>query len=95
VPRRRASRFPEGSLGRAAEEWLARGRTQKLSVATEAARRQDLATIAGRLAEQLERPMAEVAPGVEAYGSRGGVHRVTLGQSRWSARGDQTTSCMP
>ena len=43
-------------LARAAREWLARGRTQKLSAATETARRQDLVAIAVRLAERLDRP---------------------------------------
>ena len=50
-----AGRSPD-SLARAAEEWLARGRTQKLSDATETARRQDLVAIASRLAERLDRP---------------------------------------
>jgi integrase/recombinase XerD len=68
VPRRRpATRFPEGSLGRAAEAWLARGRTQKLSPATETARRQDLAAIAARLAERLDRLSTETAPGVASF----------------------------
>jgi len=43
-------------LARAAQEWLARGRTQKLSAATETARRQDLMAIASRLADRLDRP---------------------------------------
>jgi site-specific recombinase XerD len=47
-----------GSLPPAAEEWLARGRTQKLSQATETARRQDLVAIVGCLAERLDRPAA-------------------------------------
>jgi integrase/recombinase XerC len=48
------------SLARAAEEWLARGRTQKLSPATETARRQDLVAVATRLAGRLDRsPAAE------------------------------------
>jgi integrase/recombinase XerC len=52
---------PPDSLARAAEEWLARGRTQKLSAATETARRQDLVAVASRLAERLERPALEGA----------------------------------
>jgi site-specific recombinase XerD len=46
-------------MARAAEEWLARGRTQKLSVATETARRQDLVAVATRMAERLSRAPAE------------------------------------
>ena len=53
---------PDDSLARAAEEWLARGRTQKLSPATEAARRQDLVAIASRLADQLGRPVVPAEP---------------------------------
>jgi hypothetical protein len=44
---------PPRSLARAAEEWLARGRTQKRSSATETARRQDLVAVASRLADRL------------------------------------------
>lgn len=47
---------PQESLARVAEDWLARGRTQKLSTATETARRQDLVAVAVRLAERLGRP---------------------------------------
>jgi site-specific recombinase XerD len=47
-----------GSLVSAAHEWLARARTQKLSAATETARRQDLVAVASRLAVRLERPAA-------------------------------------
>jgi hypothetical protein len=50
------------SLARAAEQWLARGRTQKLSPATETARRQDLAAVAARLAERLGRPAGDAGP---------------------------------
>ncbi|HEY3239490.1 MAG TPA: tyrosine-type recombinase/integrase, partial [Acidimicrobiia bacterium] len=53
---------PEGSLARAADEWLARGRTQKLSAQTETARRQDLVNIASRLAERLGRPARAEVP---------------------------------
>jgi integrase/recombinase XerC len=67
VPRRPKSRCPEGSLGRAAEDWLARGRTQKLSPATETARRQDLTAVAGRLAESLGRTAALATPEVAPF----------------------------
>jgi site-specific recombinase XerD len=50
-------------LTRAAEEWLARGRTQKLSTATETARRQDLVAVASRLAERLDRPPGDKVAG--------------------------------
>jgi integrase/recombinase XerC len=46
------------TLARVAEEWLARGRTQKLSPATETARRQDLVAISSRLADLLGRDAA-------------------------------------
>src|SRR3989442_15696234 len=62
VTRRRPSAPPEATLARAAQEWLARGRTQKLSAATETARRQDLVAIATRLAERLDRPAVGDVP---------------------------------
>jgi site-specific recombinase XerD len=67
VPRRSRSSTPEGSLARAAEDWLARGRTQKLSTATETARRQDLTAIASRLAESLARPPLENPRGITSF----------------------------
>ena len=54
--------LPPASLARAAEQWLARGRTQKLSPATETARRQDLAAVATRLAGRLGRASDHAGP---------------------------------
>jgi site-specific recombinase XerD len=62
VTPRRQTPSPAYTLARAAQEWLTRGRTQKLSAATETARRQDLVAIATRLAERLDRPAAADAP---------------------------------